>query len=1200
MFAAYRSGSVTKLPPKNQYNCKDFWKLTYANQLRRKSEHGAVKQATIAAPGVSTDYVWNIEYEEGWGRTVSVNPSFALERTVSKPDGSSLRYQFESHSAASFITNIISTEVLDKNNNILASYYPEYMFSRRVLTIHGDDTGAASGGRAQKEHQTLLSSAVTKIGSDVFTTTYKYSETNNLDKYNIPSQITRSSVHGGTARAVDFTYRNLSLDSEGIYRVGLLATEKRNNKLFVTNTYTDYGSLETAKSFNSSAATSHVYYTSGLLKKTISPIGRVDEYSQYKRGIPKTTIKAKGTGDQITLIREVDNNGWVTSETDAMGFSVSIEHDDLGRVDKVSYPGRNRAAENIIYSNLGSGLKEKITVGNSETTTTYDGLSRPTLIQRRDLSGIASTEYERFEYDAFGRTTFASWPSHSSAPTRGIDTSYDALGRVEIIAENVTPYAQTSFEYLSGDRVKSTDPQGHEVTTTYAGYYPLSTVAPIKYEHPLGIKTTIKRNIWGQPSSVVQSGSWNGSPISQTQNYFYNDKLELCGHYAIETNHSRYAYDDAGRLKTYQASAGSSGDSCPAPTGTNLVTLNYDNLGRLKLTNYADSDTPDINRTYDLNGNLKTAVRGGIDWAYYYDNLNQLTDEILTVDSRTYQIEYGHNNYGFVTEKTLPTGKLINFTHDGFGRIRSVKSNGQTYAQGMTYHANNIIDDMTYGNDQVLSQTLNARQMPEYIYSAKGSMVALDLKYQYDSRGDVTDIIDGVDSNNTKSLDYDDLGRLISANGPWGTGSFVYDALGNIRWKYLGNRSVQITYDTFNRVKYSRDSTDGTRSFTHDSFGNVKKAGNLNFVYDKEQQPIQVTGAVSGSYSYDGNLKRVKSEVDGNTIYSIYDITGKLIHVDNRSGGELTVCLTACSDFTFSKVTDYVHGNSMTIARLSNDKPTFLHNDLLGSPQSGSDSSGTVVWTESYTPYGEKWEKTPRSNDLGGFTGHVSDSATGLTYMQARYYDPVIGRFYSNDPVDVLGHMTRGNSIANGFNRYAYANNNPYKYTDPDGEFSIVHAVAFAVGAGINAYSTYKSTGDIGKTIKSGFIGGASAALSVSPAGLVRQMTKSFFVGAGADATSQVFVDGKDIADIDAVQSLKSGAVSAASTGLGYGASKLTPVDNMPAVREPNVPAGRTQRMTEHPVTAAADKTKQGVVGATAGGVAGGTQAVTEERLREQ
>ena len=54
--------------------------------------------------------------------------------------------------------------------------------------------------------------------------------------------------------------------------------------------------------------------------------------------------------------------------------------------------------------------------------------------------------------------------------------------------------------------------------------------------------------------------------------------------------------------------------------------------------------------------------------------------------------------------------------------------------------------------------------------------------------------------------------------------------------------------------------------------------------------------------------------------------------------------------------------------------------------------------------------------------------------MQARYYDPVIGRFYSNDPVDVLGHITRENPI-HGFNRYAYGNNNPYLYTDPDGQF---------------------------------------------------------------------------------------------------------------------------------------------------------------------
>ena len=52
--------------------------------------------------------------------------------------------------------------------------------------------------------------------------------------------------------------------------------------------------------------------------------------------------------------------------------------------------------------------------------------------------------------------------------------------------------------------------------------------------------------------------------------------------------------------------------------------------------------------------------------------------------------------------------------------------------------------------------------------------------------------------------------------------------------------------------------------------------------------------------------------------------------------------------------------------------------------------------------------------------------------MQARFYDPVIGRFYSNDPVDAITHLGTQNGI-HGFNRYSYAINNPFKYTDPSG-----------------------------------------------------------------------------------------------------------------------------------------------------------------------
>ncbi|QDZ36132.1 RHS repeat-associated core domain-containing protein (plasmid) [Klebsiella pneumoniae] len=68
--------------------------------------------------------------------------------------------------------------------------------------------------------------------------------------------------------------------------------------------------------------------------------------------------------------------------------------------------------------------------------------------------------------------------------------------------------------------------------------------------------------------------------------------------------------------------------------------------------------------------------------------------------------------------------------------------------------------------------------------------------------------------------------------------------------------------------------------------------------------------------------------------------------------------------------------------------------------------------------------------DKPGYTGHLEDRDIGLTYMQQRYYDSVIGRFYSNDPVGFSADKPMM------FNRYAYANNNPYKYTDPDGQES--------------------------------------------------------------------------------------------------------------------------------------------------------------------
>ena len=118
----------------------------------------------------------------------------------------------------------------------------------------------------------------------------------------------------------------------------------------------------------------------------------------------------------------------------------------------------------------------------------------------------------------------------------------------------------------------------------------------------------------------------------------------------------------------------------------------------------------------------------------------------------------------------------------------------------------------------------------------------------------------------------------------------------------------------------------------------------------------------------------------------------------------------------------------LTSLAMASESVTYYHNDVAGTPVLATDASGAVVWKETYLPYGKKQTNAAASADNRiGFTGKPYDSATGLSYFGARYYDPLVGRFNGIDP----NGFEEGN--LHSFNRYAYANNNPYKFVDPDG-----------------------------------------------------------------------------------------------------------------------------------------------------------------------
>ncbi len=137
--------------------------------------------------------------------------------------------------------------------------------------------------------------------------------------------------------------------------------------------------------------------------------------------------------------------------------------------------------------------------------------------------------------------------------------------------------------------------------------------------------------------------------------------------------------------------------------------------------------------------------------------------------------------------------------------------------------------------------------------------------------------------------------------------------------------------------------------------------------------------------------------------------------------------------------------------------------------------------------------------------------------MQARYYDPLIGRFYSNDPVGFTGNP-------HSFNRYAYVNNNPYKYTDPNGEFAFLvlfapelimlgNAVLFtgsatlAGYAGSEAINAYNESADPVEGVLEG----------ATPGEKTKGKTKNFDKPGGIDEANSDF---DDIVDPDSVESI--------------------------------------------------------------------------------
>ena len=183
------------------------------------------------------------------------------------------------------------------------------------------------------------------------------------------------------------------------------------------------------------------------------------------------------------------------------------------------------------------------------------------------------------------------------------------------------------------------------------------------------------------------------------------------------------------------------------------------------------------------------------------------------------------------------------------------------------------------------------------------------------------------------------------------------------------------------------------------------------YTFDYEHRLVGANGAVSCSYSYDGGGNRLEAVRDGATTRYIYDAAGNLL---------------AEADANNVITRYYIYGLGLMAMATPTDEIYCYHFNAIGSTIAMTDATQVIVNKYAYTAFGITANEEETVTQPFKYVGQhgVMTEPNGLQYMRARYYDPEVGRFISEDPLGFGGGDV---------NLYVYCKNNPILLVDPWG-----------------------------------------------------------------------------------------------------------------------------------------------------------------------
>lgn len=695
----------------------------------------------------------------------------------------------------------------------------------------------------------------------------------------------------------------------------------------------------------------------------------------------------------------------------------------------------------------------------SAKKTIYDALGREVYTSTTGIGGVAVSKTMYYSNKGYIAATISNTGSRSMTET----TEYDSRGR--LTGSRLSSGKSTAYSY--GNRTVSITTANGTTKKTYDAWGNVKGILD-----PSDTYVEYKYNSSGNPSTIVTyTNSGNNSQV--TLGY------DAAGHRTSMTD------PDAGTTTTKYAADG----TVLSQTDARGVTTNYtyDALGRVTTKTYVDKSGKKNTQTneYFTSGKdvnrLKAQTFDGKKRTFTYDAYGRILTETRYVHhylagNTTYTTKWTYNTLGQMTRVAYPgtIGDIIfDYSYDSNGFVKEIKQGSQSVYSlrgydGLTLETNTVagvmkktVDKDGYPSQYQLTVGSTVKDLQTFTYNKStdnlltrywkhGSSVLVNEAFDYDNMDRLVSVSNNSTKVKTMAMSYADNGNILSKSD---VGTYSYDQ----------ENKPHAVISVSNDSKNIKSNTVATEIDPNGKIGSIGTDGAfMSYVYGPDDEKW-MTGSWNPDqvcendieHLYFGNYERVIED----------DIITEYYYIDN---GVVLISKTVGTEDPNWNVYQTVTDN-------------------LGSIIAVYDEYKQEVFRAKYDAWGKQTVYTNKINFQYGYTGHEMLPYYGLIDMNARLYDPTLGRFLSCD-----NYVQEPNNSQN-FNRYSYCVNNPLKFTDPSGNsFILAGAIIGAVMGGINA--ALKHDNIIGGIL----IGGAVGALSSWAGGAMAGLTQANNVWAGS------------------------------------------------------------------------------------------------------